>query len=140
MGECVRMKRLMEMITGRVEFVLLGAALILCLIVVMSGPGEKAEYDTWSVEIQVVEKEITEIRDDELYLIHAKDRDGKAAVFEITAEAIGDQFTEQGVYNEIKTGKYYKLKISDPEVYDSYYPAICGAVKLIEGFSEEPEV
>ena len=49
LGECVRMKRLMEMITGRVEFVLLGAALILCLIVVMSGPGEKAEYDTWSV-------------------------------------------------------------------------------------------
>lgn len=134
------MRQLTEIVTGRMKFVLLGAAFILCIIVMLSIPRERAEYDTWSVEIQVVEKEIAEIRGDEIYLIHTEDRDGKQAVFEITAEAIGDHFTEKGVYDEIKTGKYYKLKISDPEVYDSYYPAICGAVKLIEGFSAESGV
>lgn len=116
---------------------IIGVAVILCILVFMiSHPRQDNQYDMRYVEIQVTQKEITEINDEAVYLIHTESRDGTAETFEITNAALGEHFEESEVYKEIKTGKYYKLRIAEPEAYESYYPSICGAVTLINGFTE----
>ncbi len=89
------------------------------------------------VEVVIVEKEISEMDGKEIYLIHGEDRNGVQKTFQITNAALSERFEESKVFKEIKTGKYYKFKVADEETYESYYPSICGAVKLIKGFSPE---
>ncbi len=100
-------------------------------------PRKDNDHDMRYVEIQVELKEITEINDEAVYLIHTTDRNGNAETFQITNLALADRFEEAQVYKEIKTGKYYKLRIAEREEYGSYYPSICGAVTLIDGFPPE---
>lgn len=114
---------------------IVGMVIIICILAFMIfHPRKENQYDVRYVEIFVEEKEITEINDEAVYLIHTKDRNGNPETFEIANEALGERFEESHVYKEIKTGKYYKFRIADPETYKSYYPSICGAVTLIDGF------
>ena len=114
---------------------IIGMVIIICILAFMIfHPRKDNQYDMRYVEILVVEKEIAEIDDEAVYLIHTKDRNGNPETFEITNAALGERFEESSVYKEIKSGKYYKFRIADQETYESYYPSICGAVTLIDGF------
>lgn len=118
----------------------LGMILAVILTFLFLHPRTANTYDTQMIEVLIVEKEITEMDGKEVYFIHGEDREGNERIFQITKAALSSHFEEADVYEEIKTGKYYKLKVSEPEMYNSYYPSICGAVKLIDGFTSEPGV
>ena len=113
--------------------VIVGALLLLLYL----HPRQGTDYDREMVEVVIVEKEISEMDGKEIYLIHGEDRNGVQKTFQITNAALSERFEESKVFKEIKTGKYYKFKVADEETYESYYPSICGAVKLIKGFSPE---
>ncbi len=117
---------------------IIGVAVLLCIFVFMlSHPRRENEYDMRYVEILVTQKEITEMDDVAVYLIHTEDPDKNQEIFEITNAALGERFEESEVYKQIKPGKYYKLRIAEPEAYESHYPSICGAVTLIDGFTPD---
>ena len=121
----------------RWKYLLLGMALAAFLIFLFLHPRTENSYDTEMVEVMIVEKEITSMDGKDVYLIHGKNQKREQKTFQITEAALRKRFEEAEVFDEIKTGKYYKFKITDKETYDSYYPSICGAVKLIDGFSPE---
>lgn len=125
-----------KMTMDSVRYFVLGVAIVILLAIILFNPIEIPSYDHWFVEIQVVEKEVKEINGDKVYLLHCEDSEGKQDIYEIAKEAIGERFEEPGVFREIKTGKYYKFQIGKAEEFGAYYPCVCGAVKLIEGFSE----
>lgn len=124
--------------TGWWEYALLGAAILIIISLLILYPRKPVAYKNTSVEVVIVQKEIAPIDGDEVYLLHAEDRYGQQHTYEINKAAIGN-FEEEEVYQEIKTGKYYKLRIADAQEYNGHYPCICGAVKLIDGFSPEEE-
>ena len=118
--------------------VIVGALLLLLYL----HPRQGTDYDREMVEaaeklLGVWVVEISEMDGKEIYLIHGEDRNGVQKTFQITNAALSERFEESKVFKEIKTGKYYKFKVADEETYESYYPSICGAVKLIKGFSPE---
>lgn len=121
------------------KYLLLAAAVAALLLFLFLHPRQGTDYERDMVEVVIVEKEISEIDGKEIYLIHGEDRNGVQKTFQITDAALNERFEESEVYQEIKTGKYYKFKVADEETFESYYPSICGAVKLIEGFSPESE-
>ncbi len=121
----------------RWKFLLLSIAVVAVLLFLFLHPRQGTDYDRELVEVVIIEKEISEMNGREIYLIHGEDRYGTQKTFQITNAALNERFEESKVYQEIKTGKYYKFKVADEETYESYYPSICGAVKLIEGFSPE---
>lgn len=123
-----------------VRYIVLGVALIIILAVLMFEPGWKiTRYDRESVEVQVVEKEITQKNGQELYLLYCQEADGKEDIFEINQDAIGERFNPADVYKQIRKEKYYKFRVAVKEEFGSHYPCICGAVKLIDGFTETEE-
>lgn len=125
-------------IKSGMKYILLGVVLILVVAVLSVIPRrEEIHNDTWMVEIKVVEKAVSQIDGEDVYVIRTEDRDGREAIYEINKKALNERLEVEGVYNEIKEGKYYKFKMADREEYDSHYPVICGAVSLIEGFSEQ---
>lgn len=117
--------------------ILAGVIVILILLLLIAHPRRDPSYDMRYVEIRVDEKEITDMDDEAVYLIHTTDQSGKPEIFEITDNALGERFSEAEVYKEIRKGKYYKLRIAEPESFGSHYPSICGAVTLIDGFTQE---
>lgn len=121
------------------KYLLLGLVILAFLLFLFAHPRQGADYDRPMMEVVIMEKEIAEMDGRDIYLIHGEDRNGEEKTFQITNAALNGRFEESKVYKEIKTGKYYKFKFADKEVYDSYYPSICGAVKLIDGFSPESE-
>lgn len=123
----------------KLKYLLLGIVLTLFLLFLFLHPRTDNTYDTQMVEVLIVEKEIAQLDGKDIYIIYGEDRNGIQKSFQITNEAMSDHFEESEVYQEIKTGKYYKFKIADEETFNSYYPSICGAVKLIDGFSPESE-
>lgn len=122
-----------------VRYIVLGISVIIILAILMFNPLEITRYDRQSIEVQVIKKEIAEADGDEIYLLHCQEQDGKQDVFEINAKSIGERFERADVYRQIKTEKYYKFRVAQKEEFDSRYPSICGAVKLIDGFSETTE-
>ncbi len=125
-------------IKSGMKYILGGVALIVIVAVLSVIPRRDAPRDdTWMVEIQVVEKAVSQIDGKDVYVIRTEDRDGREAIYEINKKALNERLEVEGVYNEIKEGKYYKFKMADRSEYDSHYPVICGAVSLIEGFSEQ---
>lgn len=114
-----------------------GLIIIGILIFLAFQPRKNNDHDMRYVEIQVQKKEITEIDDEAVYLIHTTDRYGNTETFQITNLSLPERFEEDQVYKEIKTGKYYKLRIAESQEYGSHYPSICGAVTLIDGFPPE---
>ncbi|MCI8659197.1 MAG: hypothetical protein HFG54_02960 [Lachnospiraceae bacterium] len=120
-----------------VRYIVLGIAVILILAILMFNPGWKiTRYDRESIEVQVVEKEIRETDGQTLYLLYCQEEDGKESIFEINQDAIGERFNPADVYKQLRKEKYYKFRVAQKEEFDSQYPCICGAVKLIDGFSE----
>ncbi|MCI9534730.1 MAG: hypothetical protein HFG53_07955 [Lachnospiraceae bacterium] len=93
-------------------------------------------YEQRFVEVQVVKKEIMNIEGEDVYLLHCLKQDGQEEIFEIANEAIGERFEESIVYKQIKAKKYYNFRVADREQFNSYYPCVCGAVTLIEGFTD----
>ena len=115
------------------KYILAGVALILIVVVISVIPRrEDSHDDTWMVEIRVVEKAISQIGGEDVYVIRAEDREGREAIYEINKKALNERLEVEGVYNEIKEGKYYKFKMADRDEYDSHYPVVCGAVSLID--------
>ena len=86
-----------------------------------------------------VQKALREMDGEQVYLLKTEDREGREALYEINQEALNERLKVEGVYGEFKSGKYYKFRVAGKERYDSHYPVVCGAVSLIEGFSETPE-
>lgn len=125
--------------TGWWEYVLLGAVVFIIISLFMLNPRKPVAYENEYVEVVIAKKEIVQMDGDDVYLLRAEDRYGQQHTYEINKAAIGN-FEEEEVYQEIKTGKYYKLRIADAQEYDGHYPCICGAVKLIDGFSPEEEI
>lgn len=121
------------------KYVLLAVIVAVILLFLYLHPKQGTNDDREMVEVVIVEKEISEMDGKEVYLIHGEDRNGVKKTFQITNAALNQRFEESEVYKEIKTGKYYKFKVAPEETFGSYYPSICGAVKLIEGFSPESE-
>ena len=113
-----------------------GAALVIALSFI---PRREENRDTWLVEVQVLEKVIAEMDGEQVYLLRTESREGQEALYEINQGALNERLTVEGVYEEIKDKKYYKFRVAGKEKYDSHYPVVCGAVSLIEGFSEAPE-
>ena len=134
------MNREQKMDMDAVRYIVLGVVVIIILAVLMFEPGWKiTRYDRESIEVQVVEKEITEENGQELYLLYCQEADGKESIFEINQEAIGERFNPADVYKQIRKEKYYKFRVATKEEFDSHYPCICGAVKLIDGYTESTE-
>lgn len=119
------------------RYIFFGAVTVLVIVLMFQIPVKN--YDRYYVEIRVVKKEIREVNGEDVYLLHCEDRDRNSVIYEIAKEAIGERFEEDEVYKTIRTGKYYKFRVAKIEEFDSHYPCICGAVKLIDGFSEETE-
>ena len=99
----------------------IGAVVIAALLMWNPFRGFK-RYDRRFVEVQV---------------LHCMKQDGQEEIFEIANEAIGERFEESIVYRQIKSKKYYNFRVAEAEEFDSHYPCICGAVTLIDGFTEE---
>lgn len=130
------MNRKGEFMKGIVKYIALAAVMAVIAVVLSFVPRRDEKHDNWMVEVQVTEKLVTEIDGEQLYLIRSEDKEGREAIYEINAKALNERLSVEGVYNEIKAEKYYKFKMADRDEYDSHYPVICGAVSLIEGFSE----
>lgn len=122
------------------KYFLMGVALILILALVMFNPIKIVRYDREPVEVQVVKKEIIEQDGEKLYLLHCVKADGEQETLELHKESIGERFEQDVVYKQIKTGKYYNFRVAMKEEFKSHYRTVCGAVKLINGFSEETTV
>ena len=129
-----------KMAADAVRYMVLGVVVVALLAIILIHPIEVPKYDRWFVEVHVVKKEVTEIEGETVYLLHCEEKDGKEDIFEIADEAIGERFEESDVFRQIKTGKYYKFRIGKAEDFGRYYPCVSGAVKLIDGFSEETKV
>ena len=114
----------------------IGAVVIAALLMWNPFRGFK-RYDRRFVEVQVVGKEIMQIDGEDVYVLHCMKQDGQEEIFEIANEAIGERFEESIVYRQIKSKKYYNFRVAEAEEFDSHYPCICGAVTLIDGFTEE---
>lgn len=130
------MDRESEFIKGMMKYMLLGIALALIAAVLALVPRREEKRDNWMVEVQVIEKVISEMDGEQVYLIRTADKDGREAIYEINEKALNERLEVESVYQEIKEEKYYKFKMADRDEYDSHYPVVCGAVSLIEGFSE----
>lgn len=114
----------------------IGAVVIAALLMWNPFPGFK-RYDRRFVEVQVVSKEIMQIDGEDVYLLHCMKQDGQEEIFEIANEAIGERFEESIVYKQIKADKYYNFRVGEAEEFGSHYPCVCGAVTLIDGFTEQ---
>lgn len=121
------------------KYILIGIALVVFLLFLFLHPRAENSYDTEMVEVFIVEKEITTMDGKDVYLIYGEDQNGIQKIFQITNAALRDRFEEEEVFQEIKTEKYYKFKVADEETFGSNYPSICGAVKLIDGFTPVSE-
>ena len=130
------MNREGEFVKGIVKYIALAAVLAVIVVVLSFVPRRDEKHDNWMVEVHVTEKFVTEIDGEQLYLIRSEDKDGIEAIYEINEKALNERLGVESVYNEIREGKYYKFKMADRDEYGSHYPVICGAVSLIEGFSE----
>ncbi len=130
------MNRESEFIRGMMKYVVLAAALVVIVGVLAIIPRREDKRDNWMVEVRVIEKVISEMDGEQVYLIRTEDKDGREAIYEINEKALNERLEVDGVFQEIKEEKYYKFKMADRDEYDSHYPVVCGAVSLIEGFSE----
>lgn len=91
------------------------------------------------VEMLVTDKEVIEIDGEKIYLLQCEDRDGTKYTYEIADEAMKENFDEKVVFHQIRRGKHYQFKVGEAEEFGAHYPCVCGAARLIEGFSEEKE-
>ena len=122
-----------------IKYIVLAAVAVLIVIALSFIPRREDNHDTWLVEVKVLEKVIAEMDGEQVYLLKTEDREGREALYEINQEALNERLKVEGMYGEFKSGKYYKFRAAGKERYDSHYPVVCGAVSLIEGFSETPE-
>lgn len=123
--------------TDGTRYIMLGILLILFMGMIMVIPRREERHDTELVEAHVIGKEIVEIDEEAVYLIHTEDRYGKETTYEIAESAINERLKIENVYKEIKKGKYYRFRIGEAEHYECHYSCICGAATLIDGFTEE---
>lgn len=123
--------------TDGTRYIVLGILLILFMGLIMVIPRREERHDTELVEVHVVGKEIVEIDEKAVYLIHTEDRYGVQAIYEIAESALNERFKIENVYKEIKKEKYYRFRVGEADHYGCYYPCICGAATLIDGFTEE---
>ena len=130
------MNRESEFFKGMIKYALLAAALVAVAAVLAVIPRREEKRDNWMVEVRIIEKVISEMDGEQVYLIRTEDKEGREAIYEINKSALNERLEVESVYQEIKEDKYHKFKMADRDEYDSHYPVICGAVSLIEGFSQ----
>lgn len=125
-----------DFLNNGIKYILLAAAVVLIIAILSIIPRREDNHDTWLVEVDVIEKVITEMDGEDVYLLRTADRNGEEAIYEINQNAIRDTLTVEGVYEEIKTDHVYQFRVAPKDKYDSHYPAVCGAVSRIDGFIE----
>ena len=99
-------------------------------------PFEITKYDITSHAADIKDH-YDEMDGKQVYLLRTEDRNGEEAIYEINQNAIHDTLTIEGVYDEIKTDHVYQFRVAPKDTYDGHYPAVCGAVSRIDGFTEE---
>lgn len=120
-----------------IKYILIGAAALLLLCVIAVFPKSEARYESWTVEARIVEKMITEMDGETVYLLRTEDRNGQEALYELHQKSVSKTLGAEKAYQELKDGKVYQFRVMPKEVYKSHYPAIRGAVSCPGGFSEE---
>ena len=126
-----------DFIKNGIKYILLAAAVVLMIALLSVIPRREDRHDTWLVEVNIIEKVITEMDGKQVYLLRTEDRNGEEAIYEINQNAIHDTLTIEGVYDEIKTDHVYQFRVAPKDTYDGHYPAVCGAVSRIAGFTAE---
>lgn len=130
------MNRERELIKGIVKYIVVAVALLVIVAVLALVPRRDEKSDNWMVEVRVMEKAVSEMDGESVYLIRTVDKDGREAIYEINKKALNERLEVESVFQEIKEEKYYKFKMADRDEYGTHYPVVCGAVSLIEGFSK----
>lgn len=130
------MDREREFIKGIGKYMVLAAALVVIAALLALVPRRDEKRDNWMVEVKVIEKAVSQMDGESVYLIRTEDKDGREAIYEINKKALNERLEVESVFQEIKEEKYYKFKMADRDEYDTHYPVVCGAVSLIEGFSD----
>ena len=125
--------------TDGTRYIILGIFLVLFIGMMMIIPRREDNHDTRLVEVYNAGKEIVEIDEKAVYLLHTEDSIGNEAIYEITQNTLNERLKVENVYKEIRKGKYYQFRIADAVDYGCYYPCVCGAATLIDGFSKETD-
>ncbi|MCI8517482.1 MAG: hypothetical protein HFG75_11565 [Hungatella sp.] len=125
-----------EAIIKGAKYIVLAAVIFVIAAALSFVPRRGENHDTWQVEVKVLEKVVVEIEEAEVYLLRTEDRDGNEALYEINKKALNERLSEEDVFQEIKEEKHYKFRVAEKETYGSHYPTVCGAVSLIDGFSQ----
>lgn len=122
-----------------IKYILLGVILILLVAVLSVMPRREDNHDTWLVEVKIIEKVITEMDGEQVYLMRTQDQNGSEAIYEINQKALNERLEVEGVYEEIKEEKVYQFRVAEKDKYNSHYPVVCGAVSRVEGFSQKTQ-
>lgn len=125
-----------EAIIKGAKYIVLAAVIFVIAAILSFVPRREEKHDTWQVEVKVLEKAVVQMEGTQVYLLRTEDRDGNEALYEINEKALNERLGEEDVFQEIQEEKHYKFRVAKKESYDSHYPVVCGAVSLIEGFSQ----
>ncbi|NBH73613.1 hypothetical protein D3Z51_16700 [Clostridiaceae bacterium] len=119
------------------KYILIGIVMVAVLAFFVIHPIKVIRYDREPVEVQVVGKEIADMDGGKQYLLHCMKADGEQETLELHEKSIGERFERETVYKQIRKGKYYKFNVAMKEEFGSHYRTVCGAVKLINGYTLE---
>ena len=121
------------------KFIAIGVFAVILVVLYIYKPWAGKQYEQYMVEMLVTDKEVIEIDGEKIYLLQCEDRDGTKYTYEIADEAMKENFDEKVVFHQIRRGKHYQFKVGEAEEFGAHYPCVCGAARLIEGFSQEKE-
>ena len=119
------------------KYILMGVVMVAALAFFVTHPIKVIRYDREPVEVQVVGKEIADRDGGKQYLLHCMKADGGQETLELHEKSIGERFEREIVYKQIRSGKYYKFNVAMKEEFGSQYWTVCGAIKLINGYTLE---